>query len=84
MRSPQASILTLLEMYKDDPDGMPTAKLDRSHWPLCTSHTESCDDFLRLAKAERATAKDFEPLDLAESSERVKSMVERNGQEDSH
>ena len=66
MRSPQASILTLLDMYQEDPDGMPTAKLTDRIGRYARRTLNLADDFLRLAKAERATAKDFEPLDLTE------------------
>ena len=66
MRSPQASILTLLEMYTDDPEGMSTAKLTDRIGRYARRTLNLADDFLRLAKAERVTARDFEPLDLAE------------------
>ncbi|MEP7154141.1 MAG: CHASE2 domain-containing protein [Betaproteobacteria bacterium] len=66
MRSPQASILTLLEMYKEDPEAMPTAKLTDRVGRYARRTLNLADDFLQLAKAERVTAKDFEPMDLVE------------------
>ncbi len=66
MRSPQASILTLLDMYQGDPESITTEKLTQRVGRYARRTLTLADDFLRLAKAERANAKDFEPLDLAE------------------
>lgn len=66
MRSPQASIITLLDMYHDDPAGMPIAKLTDRIGKYARRTLNLADDFLRLAKAERVSSKDFEPLNLCE------------------
>lgn len=66
MRSPQASILTLLELYREDPDDMPVEKLTNRIHRYATRTLVLADDFLRLAKAERATPKDFTLLELNE------------------
>jgi len=66
MRSPQASILTLLDMYQGDPESISTEKLTQRVGRYARRTLTLADDFLRLAKAERANVKDFEPLDLAE------------------
>ena len=66
MRSPQASILTMLEMFREYPGTMPVAKLTDQIGKYARRTLNLADDFLRLAKAERANAKDFESLDLAE------------------
>ncbi len=64
MRSPQASIITLLEMQRDDPEGMPTAKLMERIDRYAKRTLTLADDFLRLAKAERSKPQDFELLEL--------------------
>ncbi len=66
MRSPQASILTLLEMYHGDPQSMPAEKLTERVGRYARRTLNLADDFLRLAKAERVDARNFEQLDLAE------------------
>ncbi len=66
MRSPQASILTLLELYSEAPEDMPVAKLTSRIHRYATRTLVLADDFLRLAKAERSTPKDFILLELNE------------------
>ncbi len=66
MRSPQASILTLLEMQREDPSSMPSEKLNDRIGRYARRTLTLADDFLRLAKAERSKPQDFEPLDLSE------------------
>jgi signal transduction histidine kinase len=66
MRAPQASILTLLSMYQDDPQGTPIDKLTARIEKYARRTLNLADEFLRLAKAERARSEDFEPLDLRE------------------
>jgi signal transduction histidine kinase len=66
MRSPQASILTLLEMYADDPRSIPTNMLTTRIGNYARRTLNLADDFLRLARAERISAADFEELDLAD------------------
>ncbi|MBL0122536.1 MAG: CHASE2 domain-containing protein [Betaproteobacteria bacterium] len=66
MRSPQASIITLLDMYHDDPAGMPIPKLTDRIGKYARRTLNLADDFLRLAKAERVNSRDFEPLNLCE------------------
>ncbi len=65
MRSPQASIITLLEMQREDPDSMPTAKLVERIDRYAKRTLTLADDFLRLAKAERSKPQDFELLELS-------------------
>jgi CHASE2 domain-containing sensor protein/signal transduction histidine kinase len=66
MRSPQASILTMLEMYKEDPESIPTPKLVDRIGKYSRRTLTLADDFLRLAKAERSKPTDFEILDIGE------------------
>jgi signal transduction histidine kinase len=66
MRSPQASILTILEMFREYPGEMPVAKLTDRIGKYARRTLNLADDFLRLAKAERVSARDFESLDLGE------------------
>ncbi len=66
MRSPQASILTLLEMQRDDPGSMTNEKLYDRIGRYARRTLTLADDFLRLAKAERSRPQDFDPLDLSE------------------
>ena len=66
MRSPQASILTLLEMQRDDPGSMTNEKLHDRIGRYARRTLTLADDFLRLAKAERSRPQDFDPLDLSE------------------
>ncbi len=66
MRSPQASILTLLGMYQEDPASMPVDKLTSRIEKYSRRTLNLADEFMRLAKAERARAEDFETIDLAE------------------
>lgn len=66
MRSPQASILTLLEMKRDDPASITNEKLHDRINRYARRTLTLADDFLRLAKAERSKPQDFEPLDLSE------------------
>ncbi len=67
MRSPQASILTLLGMYHEDPGSMPVEKLTSRIEKYSRRTLNLADEFLRLAKAERARAEDFETIDLSEA-----------------
>jgi CHASE2 domain-containing sensor protein/signal transduction histidine kinase len=64
MRSPQASILTLLEMQREDPESMPRDKLVERIGRYAKRTLNLADDFLRLAKAERSRPQDFRPLEL--------------------
>jgi CHASE2 domain-containing sensor protein/signal transduction histidine kinase len=64
MRSPQASILTLLEMQREDPTSMPQDKLVERIGRYAKRTLTLADDFLRLAKAERSRPQDFRPLEL--------------------
>jgi signal transduction histidine kinase len=66
MRSPQASILTLLDMYSHDPQSMTTEKLVERVGKYSRRTLNLADDFLRLAKAERVKSQDFELLELGE------------------
>jgi CHASE2 domain-containing sensor protein/signal transduction histidine kinase len=64
MRSPQASILTLLEMQREDPGSMPQDKLVERIGRYAKRTLNLADDFLRLAKAERSRPQDFHVLEL--------------------
>jgi signal transduction histidine kinase len=64
MRSPQASIITLLEMAREDPDGIPQATLLDRIGKYSRRTLTLADDFLRMAKAERAKPSDFVPIEL--------------------
>jgi CHASE2 domain-containing sensor protein/signal transduction histidine kinase len=64
MRSPQASILTLLEMQREDPSSMPQDKLVERIGRYAKRTLTLADDFLRLAKAERSRPQDFQALEL--------------------
>ncbi len=66
MRSPQASILTLLEMQKEDPESMPVTRLVERIGKYSRRTLNLADDFLRLANAERAKAQDFVSVQLDE------------------
>ena len=66
MRSPQASILTLLEMQREDPHLMPVERLVERIGKYSRRTLNLADDFLRLANAERARPQDFSLLQLAE------------------
>ena len=66
MRSPQASIITLLEMVKEDPDSIPHSTLLERIGKYSRRTLNLADDFLRLAKAERAKPADFAPVELTE------------------
>ena len=66
MRSPQASILTLLDMYAHDATSMSVEKLTERVGKYARRTLNLADDFLRLAKAERAKPQDFETVDLIE------------------
>ncbi|MEQ1518314.1 MAG: ATP-binding protein, partial [Usitatibacteraceae bacterium] len=66
MRSPQASILTLLEMQRDDPSLMPIERLVDRIGKYSRRTLNLADDFLRLAKAERSKPQDFALLELHE------------------
>jgi CHASE2 domain-containing sensor protein/signal transduction histidine kinase len=67
MRSPQASILTLLSMYRDDPESITADKLVVRIEKYSRRTLNLADEFLRLAKAERARSEDFSLFDLAET-----------------
>lgn len=66
MRSPQASIITLLEMVKEEPDSIPHSTLLERVGKYARRTLNLADDFLRLAKAERAKPSDFAPVELTE------------------
>jgi len=66
MRSPQASILTLLEMQETAPELMPTRTLLDRIGKYARKTLTLADDFLRLARAERALPRDFQAVDLRE------------------
>ncbi len=66
MRSPQASILTLLEMQAAAPEMMSTATLLERIGKYSRRTLNLADDFLRLAKAERSRAQDFSVVALDE------------------
>jgi PAS domain S-box-containing protein len=65
MRSPQASIITLLEMQRDDPESMSFERLMERIDRYAKRTLNLADDFLRLAKAERSKPQDFAPLELS-------------------
>ncbi len=65
MRSPQASIITLLEMQRDDPESMTHERLMERIDRYAKRTLNLADDFLRLAKAERSKPQDFAPLELS-------------------
>jgi signal transduction histidine kinase len=65
MRSPQASIITLLEMQREDPESMSFEKLMERIDRYAKRTLNLADDFLRLAKAERSKPQDFAPLELS-------------------
>jgi CHASE2 domain-containing sensor protein/signal transduction histidine kinase len=83
MRSPQASILTMLEMHNEDPESIPTAKLVDRIGKYARRTLTLADDFLRLAKAERSKPTDFEILDIGEllrdASEEAWSLATSKG-----
>lgn len=66
MRSPQASILTLLEMHADDAQSITVPVLTERIGRYARRTLNLADDFLRLARAERVKPDDFESLDLVE------------------
>jgi CHASE2 domain-containing sensor protein/signal transduction histidine kinase len=66
MRSPQASILTLLEMQREQPGVMPVERLIERIGKYSRRTLNLADDFLRLAKAERARVQDFVPVEMHE------------------
>ena len=66
MRSPQASILTLLEMQREEPELMPVERLMERIGKYARRTLNLADDFLRLATAERARSQDFAALALNE------------------
>ncbi len=66
MRSPQASILTLLEMYAEDAQSITVPTLTERIGRYARRTLNLADDFLRLARAERVKPDDFESLDLVE------------------
>lgn len=65
MRSPQASIITLLEMQREDPESMSPEKLIERIDRYAKRTLNLADDFLRLAKAERSKPQDFALLELS-------------------
>ena len=65
MRSPQASIITLLEMQREDPESMPAASLFERIDRYAKRTLTLADDFLRLAKAERSKPQDFELVEFS-------------------
>jgi len=66
MRSPQASILTLLEMQETAPEMMTNKLLLERIGKYARRTLTLADDFLRLARAERARPQDFQLVDLRE------------------
>jgi CHASE2 domain-containing sensor protein/signal transduction histidine kinase len=64
MRSPQASIITLLEMERENPGSLEHSVLLERIGKYSRRTLNLADDFLRLAKAERVNASDFQMLDL--------------------
>ncbi len=66
MRSPQASILTLLEMQREEPALMPVERLVERIGKYSRRTLNLADDFLRLANAERARPQDFVLVELHE------------------
>ncbi|MBL8517893.1 MAG: CHASE2 domain-containing protein [Betaproteobacteria bacterium] len=72
MRAPQASILTLLEMHATAPEAMPAAKLTERVGRYARRTLNLADDFLRLARAERAKSAEFAPVDLVALLEEVR------------
>ncbi len=66
MRSPQASIITLLEMVREDPDRLPQATILDRIGKYSRRTLTLADDFLRMARAERAKASEFVPIELTE------------------
>ena len=66
MRSPQASILTLLEMQREEPGLMPVERLVERIGKYSRRTLNLADDFLRLANAERARPQDFLMLEVHE------------------
>jgi CHASE2 domain-containing sensor protein/signal transduction histidine kinase len=66
MRSPQASIITLLEMVKEDPEHIPNDKLLERVGKYARRTLTLADDFLRMARAERVKASDFVPIELTD------------------
>jgi len=66
MRSPQASIITLLELVGEDPQSIPQATLLQRIGKHAQRTLNLADDFLRLARAERAKPADFAPVELTE------------------
>jgi signal transduction histidine kinase/CHASE2 domain-containing sensor protein len=66
MRSPQASIITLLEMRAMDPSAMDSDTILKRVGSLARRTLNLADDFLRLARAEQARVEQFAELDLAD------------------
>jgi CHASE2 domain-containing sensor protein/signal transduction histidine kinase len=66
MRSPQAAILTLLDMVRDDPESITQENLLTRVGKYAKRTLTLADDFLRLAKAERARPADFREVELGE------------------
>jgi len=66
MRSPQASIITLLEMVKEDPHSIPQTTLLARIGKYAQRTLNLADDFLRLARAERAKPSDFAIVELTQ------------------
>lgn len=72
MRAPQASILTLLEMHAIEPAAMPVGKLTDRVGRYAKRTLTLADDFLRLARAERARTAEFTAVDLVALLEEVR------------
>jgi CHASE2 domain-containing sensor protein/signal transduction histidine kinase len=66
MRSPQAAILTMLEMVREEPESIPHDTLLARIGKYSRRTLNLADDFLRLAKAERARPADFREVELGE------------------
>ncbi len=69
MRAPQASIITLLEMRAMDPGAVETETLLARVRSFARRTLELADDFLRLARAEKARTEQFVELDFADVAE---------------
>lgn len=66
MRAPQASIITLLEMRSTQPAAVDTETLIQRVGTFARRTLDLADEFLRLARAEQASAERFVALDLVD------------------
>lgn len=72
MRAPQASILTLLDMMAHHPGAMTTDQFSEKVGRYARRTLNLADEFLRLARAERLRAADFEPVEWVALLEEVR------------